>query len=305
MTYKPIQLTAEQLERYHTDGFLILEQFLPQDLTQRLAQRMEPLFRGEFETSIYPDEWHWRPQLSRNDVTREMCNAWKSDLTIASLALSAEIGRLAATLSGWSGARIGQDSMWVKPPGAREIAMHQDGAYVDYIDPPQMITCWISLDDATVADGTLIYAKGSHQWELVNPELEFHAPSQDFRLDMLKAAAQAGVSAPELVAVEIPAGGCAFHHGRTWHALGKTTRSDRYFHSIGLHLIPAAARFHPVNKPGYIYGRYKRVGSLEMDENFFPILWTTDGYRTPFLKDYCQDALVRSEAVGGTLTAAF
>ena len=31
--------------------------------------------------------------------------------------------------------------------------------------------------------------------------------------------------------------------------------------------------------------RYKRIGSDEMDESFFPVLWREDGYRTPFLDD--------------------
>ncbi len=44
----------------------------------------------------------------------------------------------------------------------------------------------------------------------------------------------------------------------------------------------AAARFHPT-EIGTIYSRYKRHGDDVMDESFFPILWTTDGYRTPFL----------------------
>jgi hypothetical protein len=32
-----------------------------------------------------------------------------------------------------------------------------------------------------------------------------------------------------------------------------------------------------------MYSRYKRRGDDVMDESFFPILWTEDGYRTPFL----------------------
>jgi len=294
MGYEPIQLTDEQIKQFHSDGFLILEKFLPLDLTERLIERMELLFHGNFETGIYPDEWYWRPGLSLPDVTREICNAWKCDLTIAGLVLSAEIGRLTATLAGWEGARIGQDSMWMKPPGAKEIAMHQDGAYIDYLEPPQMMTCWIALDDATAADGTLIYAKGSHKWELIDADGEFHAPTKDYRWAMLQAAEQAGVPEPELVLVEIPVGGCAFHHGRTWHGLGKTTRTDRTFHSIGLHTIPSNAQFHPTNKAGYIYGRYKRIGDLTMDESFFPILWTRNGDRTSFLSTYCEDALAGS-----------
>jgi len=36
------------------------------------------------------------------------------------------------------------------------------------------------------------------------------------------------------------------------------------------------------------------VGSLEIHESYFPVLWRPDGYRTPFLSDYCQDALKMS-----------
>lgn len=291
MTYQSIQLSQAQIAQFQEEGFLILENFVPSEIIPSLIDRMERLFYGEFETGIYPDEWYWRPNLSLPDITREICNGWKCDRTIASLVLSSELGRLTATLAGWQGARMGQDSMWIKPPNAKEIAMHQDGAYIDYLTPPDMMTCWIALDDATLADGTLVYAKGSHKWGLIDTDGEFHAPSKDYRWAMLQAGEQAGVCEPELVVVEVPAGGCAFHAGRTWHGLAKTTRIDKTFHSIGVHTIPSNASFHPTNQAGYIYGRYKRVGETAMDESFFPILWTQDEYRSPHLKDYCQDAL--------------
>jgi len=297
MSYQPVQLTADQIHQFQEDGFLILDRLLPADLPEQLIQRMQGLFQGQFETGIYPDEWHWRPGLSLPDITREICNAWKCDLTIASLVLSAEIGRLTATLAGWDGARIGQDSMWMKPPGAKAIAMHQDGAYINYLDPPQMMTCWIALNDASAADGTLVYARGSHKWDLVNVAGEFHAPTKDYRWAMLQAAENAAVAEPELVVVEIPAGGCALHHGRTWHGLCQTTRTEGTFHSIGLHTIPANARFHATNPPGYIYGRYKLVGQTQMEESFFPILWTETGYRSPHLEDYCEDGLLSRVAL--------
>ncbi|PZD72598.1 hypothetical protein C1752_03434 [Acaryochloris thomasi RCC1774] len=41
----------------------------------------------------------------------------------------------------------------------------------------------------------------------------------------------------------------------------------------------------------YIYGRYKRVGNIEMDESFCPVLWQKDSCRSPHLSDYCTDSL--------------
>jgi hypothetical protein len=51
------------------------------------------------------------------------------------------------------------------------------------------------------------------------------------------------------------------------------------------HCVSSEARYHPT-EISYIYSRYKRVGSLDMDESYFPILWREDGYRSPFLDAY-------------------
>ena len=37
---------------------------------------------------------------------------------------------------------------------------------------------------------------------------------------------------------------------------------------------------------GPIYSRYKHLGDNLLDENYFPILWREDGYRTPAIKDF-------------------
>ena len=292
MDYQPLQLTDNHIQQFQTDGFLILENFMGMALVEQLRDRIEPLFHGKFETGMYPDEWYWRPGLSLPDVTREICNAWKCDRTLASVALSAEVGRLSAQLAGWPGARIGQDSLWFKPPsGGKEIALHQDGAYIDYLTPAEMITCWIALDDVNLEIGTLQYVRGSHRWPLLASLVgEFHAPQKDYRWAMLKTAKAAGVNNPEIVPVTIPAGGCAFHHGLTWHGSGKNLSSTHPRRSLGIHTISSETRFseHPA---GYIYGRYKHVYSNVMDETFFPILWTQSGYRSPHLIDYCEDAI--------------
>jgi len=82
----------------------------------------------------------------------------------------------------------------------------------------------------------------------------------------------------------VPAGGCAFHDGRTWHG-SDTNRSDRPRRSAVAHCMSSAARFHPT-KVSYIYNRYKRADDTAMDESFFPILWSADGNRTAFLDGY-------------------
>src|SRR5215475_10136937 len=135
---QPSSLTEEQKRRFEADGFLILERFIDSAAVERLRARFEPLFKGEFETGLYPDEWNWQEGRDRPDRTRQICNGWKSDRTVASVVLSEQVGKLCAQLAGWPGARIAQDNVIWKPPGAKSLGYHQDNSYNDWIDPANM-----------------------------------------------------------------------------------------------------------------------------------------------------------------------
>lgn len=274
-----VELTQNQIEGFHRDGFVILERFLEPEAVLRARSRFERLFRGEFETGLYPDEWNWREGQNPADQTRQICNGWKADPVVASIVLHPDIGRLCATLAGWSGARIGQDNILWKPPGAKPLSFHQDDSYCQWVVPAGYVTVWIALDDTSAGGGTLEYARGSHRWGLFPMVKQFHAP-ENYRETLWAAARSIGVP-PEIVPVEVPAGGCAIHAGRTWHG-SDSNRSKAPRRALVAHCISAEARFHPT-EISYIYNRYKRIDDDRMDESFFPVLWTSSGYRTPFL----------------------
>ena len=278
-----IQLTDDQRRRFAEDGFLILDRFVEPAQVARVVERFEPLFRGQFETGLYPDEWNWREGRDPADRTRQICNGWKSDRIFASLVLRAEVGRLCAELAGWPGARVVQDNVIWKPPGAKPLGFHQDNSYADWIDPPFMLTCWMALDATSAAGGTIEYVRGSHKWPVSPPIRQFHAPD-DYRRELREAAASVGIEKLDLVPVEVPPGGCAFHHGGTWHG-SDTNRAAKPRRSAVTHCMSSEAKF-DAKGISYIYNRYKRVGDLAMDESFFPILWRQDGYRTPWLDGY-------------------
>ncbi|MFQ5545354.1 MAG: phytanoyl-CoA dioxygenase family protein [Acidiferrobacterales bacterium] len=276
------EFDIDKVEEFNENGFLILGRFLEADIVAAVQQRFELLFRGKFETGLYPDEWNWREGRDALDLTRQICNGWKSDYTIASVVLREDIGRLCAQLRGWPGARLNQDNVIWKPPGAKALGFHQDESYEDWIVPREFVTCWIALDDTRADGGTIEYVRGSHKWGLFPPIDQFHAPDVYDR-EMRDVAAKLRVE-PEVVTVEVPAGGCVFHHGRTWHG-SQSNRGNQPRRSVVAHCMSSEAKYHPTNV-GYIYNRYKRVGSEEMDESFFPILWTADNRRSSFLDEY-------------------
>ncbi len=274
------QFTDDQVESFRRDGFVIVEEgLLSPGAIEVLRERFAALFEGDYATGIAPDEVNWKAGRDPDDVTRQICNGWRSDDVIAAQVLSERTGRLAAQLMGYRGTRMLQDNCLWKPPGARSLGMHQDGSYAGYLVPPEMITCWVALDDTQAQGGTIEYARGSHRWPRVPPDrASFHAP-EDW-LAPLAGATPEGVE-PERVPVVVKAGGCAFHHSLTFHGSGpnEATRERR---ALVSHLIPEQTRFHP-HETDLIYSRYRRRGDLSLDESYFPVVWDENGGRSGWL----------------------
>ena len=287
-----------QRSSFERDGFVVVDAYVDAETVAGLRDRFEPLFAGEYETGIKPDEVNWVPGRDPEDRTRQICNGWKGDRTIAAQVLSERSGRLAAELMGWVGVRIGQDNCIWKPPGAKSLGMHQDGSYLDYLVPPEMITCWITLDDTAAEAGTITYAAGSHRWpRSAENRGEFHAPA-----DWLAPVRRAAPEGEELrlVPVEVEAGSAVFHHHLTFHGSGPNTGAV-HRRSVISHLIRADATFHPVHTD-VNYSRYRKADSLELDDSFFPVVWARDGRRSSWLDGYTSQT--RQGARSRTASAA-
>ncbi len=278
--------TPEVASAFAADGFALADRLVSEEIVVALHDRFDRLFRGECETGVPPDEVNWQEGTGDPTLTRQLCNAWRADRLVASVVLSPALGEALARLAGWPGARIIQDNALWKPPGARSVGFHRDNAYLAWYQPREMATCWMALDPTSAVSGTVCFSRGSHKWSTDgDPSIEFHGP-EDHRAPM-EAAANAEGLVPEVVPVEVPAGGGSFHHGWTWHG-SDANRSDVHRRTLVLHCASSEARFH---RPGFgegngpIYTRYAHADDDMMDEAHFPVLWTADGYRSPGLPE--------------------
>ena len=281
-----IELSTGECERFHNDGFVVVDRLIDMNRVQQLRHAFDDLFDGKFETGVRPDEVNWQQADGDPTRTRQICNGWKANRAVARIVLDESLGRAIAGLAGWPGVRIMQDNVIWKPPATKSLGFHQDSAYLAWFAPSDLLTCWIALDDTSADGGTLEFARGSHRWQLRDPEGEFHAPA-DYRKPMVKAAGLEGVEA-DIAYVEVPAGGGSFHHGWIWHGSG-ANHSDRPRRSLVLHAMRSDAEYVPENfgqGTGPIYSRYKRLADNQLDENYFPILWREDGYRTAQIDSY-------------------
>ena len=280
-TISPVQLTT-----FRKDGFVVIPSVLTDTEVANARSRFEPLFSGDFETGVQPDEWNWRTGRDDPALTRQICNAWKSDRSIASIVLREDIGAACAQLRKWPGARLNQDNVIWKPPGTKALGFHQDDSYQDWIVPSEMMTCWITLDDTTVDQGTIEYVRGSHRWMISPPIQQFHAP-EDPLADMKLAAQAAGVT-PELCPIEVTAGSAVFHHGRIWHG-SRANTGNAPRRSVVAHCMSSDSVFHETHTSA-VYGRYRQHGSQQMNESFFPVIWRKDGYRSAWIDDWLKRA---------------
>jgi phytanoyl-CoA hydroxylase len=287
-----LHIDKKQIDFFQEHGYLIIEKFMDLYLVEQVAHCFPLIFNGFFETTIPPDEWRWAEGRDPDNVTRMIWNAWKSNTTIASLALHEKIGYFCAQLAGWSGTRLNQDGCLWKPPGANGLEFHQDIQYTQWIVPNEMITCWVALDHTSKNSGTLEYAKGSHKWPLIEHKAEsFHDPD-DHQSSIKNMAVQLGKSL-EIISVEVPAGGAAFHHSRLWHGSGKnTTATDR--RAIALHCMPDIAQFHPTHH-AFAQGRFRKFNDTTMEESFYPVLWSEEGKRSGFIEPYIESMSVRPD----------
>ncbi|MBY8974485.1 phytanoyl-CoA dioxygenase family protein [Rhodobacteraceae bacterium NNCM2] len=276
-----LDLTDKDLADFARDGFLIRDRIISDDLVEMLRGEMAALFEGRYASGLIPDEVNWRPGDSAH-VTRQICNGWKASPRLASVVLAPEVGRAVSFLNDWPGARIAQDNvLWKPPAGDRPggaLGMHQDSAYAGFATLPLMCTVWIALDDVTREGGSMVFARGSHRWAHHPPAEAFHDPK-----DYLAEFRAAGGSEADLVPVVVPKGGGSIHHGWLWHGSGPN-HGQTPRRSVVAHCLSVEARFTDRLNP--VYSRYKRLGSDEMDEAHFPILWHRERAPSSFIAPY-------------------
>src|SRR4029077_17296931 len=97
--------------------------------------------------------------------------------------------------------------------------------------------------------GTIYYARGSHAWGPLPTGDTFHAP-EDW-LGWMHEVRPPDVEA-DMVPIEVPPGGAAFHHGLTFHGSPPNERPDADRRENPRHNVPTEPARHPTqHQPRY------------------------------------------------------
>ena len=294
-------------ETFAKDGFVVIPHVLDKNAVDALNDRLEEVLHGRYDRNQTPDK---APRLIKsermsvdNDDDVELnkrkkregplgfsgnlnnvrvlqvINVHKCDHLFRSLATSPLLGKLVAELACWQhGARLAQDQVWAKPPGAAPLVFHRDSPYFMFT-PSDVVTVWVALDDMDEELGPLEYVRGSHLWGngRVGSSNQFFEPDGGHSL-LRSAADRAGVDEFEVISMAgLLAGGVSIHDGRTWHGSGKNASRNRPRRGLGLHFVPAQVRFTKDAEKSRLWRPYvenvKDVSQSQLPEEDFPLVW--------------------------------
>ena len=155
------ELTGQQIEFYRTNGFIAVENFLDagelgewhrctnEAVADRLGNSIDVM-----TNQMQPDDFYAR-------VFTQCLRLADTHPGMRDLIHSPRLGRMGTALAGVEGIRIWHDQALIKPPHGNPTAWHLDVPYWSF-DSRKAISCWVALDDATLANGCMWYIPGSH-----------------------------------------------------------------------------------------------------------------------------------------------
>jgi ectoine hydroxylase-related dioxygenase (phytanoyl-CoA dioxygenase family) len=171
-----------------------------------------------------------------------MVNLWERYPFFEDYVRHPRIGEFARRLTRSPHVRLWHDQALVKyPKDSKATVWHQDKVYWP-MQEAGALSCWMALDDVTVANGCMSFLPGSHKLGPLDA-VDLGNATPEGILKLLPGG-ERGHAAP--VSVEMPAGSCTFHNGLTLHYAGPNL-TDRPRRAMVTIFMPAGTTYktHP------------------------------------------------------------
>ena len=225
--WEQYKLSKQQVDFFKENGYLggvkMLDEHQINHLKKELADIADPKHPGH--ELFY--EFHSNESTNPDTILFHALGAWRITEGFHDVLWNPRFLVAASQLLGDHGVRFWHDQLFWKPPKkGGVVAWHQDYSYWTRTKPVAHLTCWCSLDDATVENGCLQYVPGSHRWGLLDkPNL-----AGDL-LSIMDYLSEDQKKEFKPVHVEVKAGEAIFHHSLTLHGSGenKSNHARRAF----------------------------------------------------------------------------
>jgi ectoine hydroxylase-related dioxygenase (phytanoyl-CoA dioxygenase family) len=223
----PMTLSAEQLERYQADGYLVVPDLLTDEEVSAFVRHLE-----------------------EEGVGAHGLQGHRGDPQYRYLATHPRIAGVAAQILG-GGVKIVQTMLLNKAPaGGKGIALHQDSQYLPN-EPNTLMACWLAFTDTDAENGGLCVVPGSHRQGLraarKNQDDREHATWENAHTmrdregrewpQTLVSFQIPDVEPESLVRLTVPRGGGVFFTGLTIHGSFSNQSADRSRMAWAVHYV--------------------------------------------------------------------
>lgn len=215
-------LSEAQVERFQTDGFLLVEAFFDVAELDEFAKHVDAAV--EYRTA---DDRRKLAEKNLYEQTFVQCmRLWEDHIDVLPFTFHPKLCAAAAALLKTDRVRLWHDQALYKERDGRKTDAHLDYPFWP-VDRPDLVSVWIPFDDVRAGGGRMSYVKGSHTAG-INRFVDIGQLRGGEPVDMLK---DPDVASLPLIAVDVPKGGAVFHHACTIHAADAnvTDRTRRVF----------------------------------------------------------------------------
>ncbi len=211
--WEQYQLTEDQVEFYHENGYLAGIKILEDDQIEALRTELSLLVDPDHPGNSLFYEYNSNESADPSRILFHALGHWRITPGFHDILWSPAYTMAAYQLLGGP-VRFWHDQIFYKPAkDGGVVAWHQDYSYWTRTIPLNHLTCWIGLDESTLENGCVHYIPGSHKWDL----LPITGLAGD--MDAIKEALTKDQFEKLLnpFPVELEKGYASFHHGLTIH----------------------------------------------------------------------------------------
>jgi len=213
------RLAKDQVESYRKHGFVVGKESLSEEFMELLCADLGFLVSSENANNSLWHECHLNECDDGTDVLFHALGAWRISEGFHDLLWQPAV-TIPATQLLDADIRFWHDQLFYKPPKhGGGVAWHQDYSYWTRTSPMAHLTCWVALEDATIANGCLHYVAGSHRWQLL-PIIGLAGDMQAIK-DALTEEQHEALCKPH--PIELRRGQMVFHHPLTVHGSFQNT----------------------------------------------------------------------------------
>lgn len=221
-----MKLTDEQIRSYRQKGYHLFGRLLSDENADRLAKiYLDCLALDNRDATQRISDI--RPEKNDAKVYQLRC-AHLMHEAFAALVHDERLLDAVESLIGPNIRLILCQGLYKPPHTGDEIKWHQDNHYFQVDKPDCVVSCWLTLDDVTAANGCMWVIPGAHTRPLAHEAIStgFHIPDTD---------------ESNALPLEMARGHCMLHHGLMPHrTLANTTASPR--RALAIHFMDATAQ---------------------------------------------------------------